>query len=71
LIGRPIAPLLGALLLLQACDDGGDDGRRSQAGEPPEVTVATPLMKELVEWDEFTGRFAAVQRVEIRPQVSG
>jgi RND family efflux transporter MFP subunit len=71
LIGRPIAPLLGALLLLQACDDGGDDGRRSQAGEPPEVTVATPLMKELVEWDEFTGRFAAVQRVEIGPQVSG
>jgi len=28
-------------------------------------------MQELVEWDEFTGRFAAVQRVEIRPRVSG
>jgi len=68
---RRLPLLLGALLLLQACDDGGDDRRSAGNDEPPEVTVATPLMKELVEWDEFTGRFAAVQRVEIRPRVSG
>jgi RND family efflux transporter MFP subunit len=67
---RP-ALLFGALLLLSACDDAGNGGGPAGSGEPPEVTVATPLMKELVEWDEFTGRFAAVQRVELRPQVSG
>ena len=38
---------------------------------PPPVTVATPIRKEIVEWDEYTGRTAAVERVEIRPRVSG
>ena len=27
---------------------------------PPEVTVATPVYQEIVEWDEYTGQFAAV-----------
>lgn len=40
------------------------------AGAPP-VTVATPLQKELVEWDEFTGQFAPVDFVEVRARVSG
>jgi RND family efflux transporter MFP subunit len=71
LSGRRIALGLGALLLLAACDDGGNGGGGAAGGGPPEVTVATPLLQELVEWDEFTGRFAAVQRVEIRPRVSG
>src|SRR5690348_14261767 len=38
---------------------------------PPPVTVATPLRKEVVEWDEYTGRTAAVESVQIRPRVSG
>ena len=35
------------------------------------VTVATPLQKEITEWNEFVGRFEASRRVEVRPQVSG
>ena len=38
---------------------------------PPEVTVATPLPKQIVQWDEYTGQFDAVRRVEVRPRVSG
>ena len=38
---------------------------------PPPVTVATPIRKEIVEWDEYTGRTAAVESVDIRPRVSG
>lgn len=38
---------------------------------PLPVTVAKPLTKEIVEWDEFTGQFAAVDSVEIRSRVSG
>lgn len=38
---------------------------------PPQVTVATPLVKEITDWDEFTGRLYAVKSVEIRPRVSG
>jgi RND family efflux transporter MFP subunit len=38
---------------------------------PPAVTVSTPLQKEITEWDEFTGQFAAVDYVEVRARVSG
>ncbi len=42
-----------------------------QPPPPPAVTVAPVEQKELVEWDEFTGRTDAVESVEIRPRVSG
>ncbi len=42
----------------------------AQAG-PPQVTVAAPLASRVAQWDEFTGRFEAVARVEVRPRVSG
>ena len=35
------------------------------------VTVATPLAKRITQWDEFSGRFEAVESVEVRPRVSG
>lgn len=38
---------------------------------PPEVSVATVLSKPVRAWDEFTGRVAAVQTVDLRPRVSG
>ena len=38
---------------------------------PPEVTVATPMLKTVVQWDEYTGQFEAVRRVEVRARVSG
>src|SRR5262245_4818711 len=43
----------------------------SAAMPPPEVTVATPLQREITEWDEYTGQFSAVDFVEMRPRVSG
>ena len=41
------------------------------AAPPPPVTVSNPLRRELIEWDEFTGQFAAIDYVEIRARVSG
>lgn len=38
---------------------------------PPEVTVAAPLVREVLDWDEFTGRFEAPQTVEVRARVGG
>lgn len=38
---------------------------------PPEVTVATPLKKMVIDWDEYTGRFQAVERVEVQSRVDG
>ena len=38
---------------------------------PPEVSVATVLVKDVRPWDEFTGHIEAVETVELRPRVSG
>ena len=43
----------------------------AQAPAAPAVTVSAPLQKEIVEWDEYTGQFAAVDYVEIRARVNG
>jgi len=42
-------------------------------GGPPAmpVSVAEPLAKRVIQWDEFSGRFEAVASVEIRARVSG
>jgi RND family efflux transporter MFP subunit len=48
-----------------------DTATAGGATPPPEVSVAPALSRQITEFDEFTGRFAAVERVEIRPRVSG
>src|SRR6202045_1865697 len=41
-------------------------------GPPPaDVTVSKPEQKEVVNWNEFTGRTAAVKLVNVTPRVSG
>jgi multidrug efflux system membrane fusion protein len=45
---------------------------KAQGGPPaPSVTIAAPLAKRITNWDEYTGRFEAIESVEIRPRVSG
>jgi RND family efflux transporter MFP subunit len=41
------------------------------APPPAAVTVAQPLQREVNQWDDYVGRFAASQSVEVRPRVSG
>ncbi|EIM27895.1 efflux RND transporter periplasmic adaptor subunit [Microvirga lotononidis] len=38
---------------------------------PPPVTVAKPIVKDIVEQDDFIGRFEAIDQVDIRARVSG
>ena len=54
------------LLVIAGC---GGKGPPSMG--PPTVTVATPLVRQITDWDEYTGRLAAVESVEIRARVSG
>jgi RND family efflux transporter MFP subunit len=50
---------------------GGGGSQASSAPPPPPVTVSTPLQHEVVEHDEYTGQFAAVDYVELRARVNG
>jgi len=38
---------------------------------PPAVTVSLPLEREVIEWDEYTGRLDPVDSVDVRARVSG
>jgi RND family efflux transporter MFP subunit len=63
-------------LLLAACGEkqqgaGAPGGPGGPGGPPPTVTVAAPLLKPIVDWDDYIGRFEARQSVEVRPRVSG
>lgn len=52
------------------CGKSGQGGTAPQA-QPPAVTVATPLAREVVDWDEFTGYLESPQAVEVRARVGG
>jgi multidrug efflux system membrane fusion protein len=57
--------------LAVALGTGCNRGQAQPKMTPPAVTVAPVERKELVEWDEFTGRTEAIESVEVRPRVSG
>jgi RND family efflux transporter MFP subunit len=65
---RAAAAFVGLCTLALAAGCGNEAG--PQAG-PPEVTVATPLARKVTDWDEYTGRLAAPETVEMRARVSG
>jgi RND family efflux transporter MFP subunit len=55
---------------------GPERGRAPAAGTPgaappPQVTISRPVVREVVEWDEYTGRFDAVDTIEVRARVAG
>ncbi|WP_427789934.1 efflux RND transporter periplasmic adaptor subunit [Brevundimonas diminuta] len=52
---------------LYGCSKGQD---APEQGAPP-VTVAAPLSQQVVDWDEFTGRFEAPRSVDVRARVGG
>lgn len=57
--------ILTASVLLAACQ------KPQPQPPPPQVTVAPAIVKDVRDWDEFTGHFEAVDAVEVRPRVSG
>ena len=44
---------------------------KQAAGKVPELSVSRPISRKVIEWDEFTGRFDAVESVDVRARVSG
>jgi RND family efflux transporter MFP subunit len=64
-----LAPLLLAVAsVLGACGQGD---QKQAAPPPPTVTVAKPAKQSVTDYDEYVGRFIAVDMVEVRARVSG
>src|SRR6266850_2516859 len=49
---------------------GEEPPQQAASGAPP-VTVAQPTKRTVTDWDEFTGRFEAVEEVQVRARVGG
>ncbi|WP_291698001.1 efflux RND transporter periplasmic adaptor subunit [Bradyrhizobium sp.] len=64
--------MLSVIVLAAAVSGCGQAPPASQAAAPPPpVTVAQPAKRTVTDWDEFTGRFDAVEEVQVRPRVGG
>ena len=64
------AILVLCAFLLAGCDLQANKAEISKA-KPQRVEAAKPTVKTITEWDEYTGRFTAVESVQIRARVSG
>ncbi len=62
--------LSGGVLLLAACGPAGEPEPPPWM-QTPAVSVARPEVRQITDWDEYTGRLAAVGEVEVRARVSG
>lgn len=56
----------GSLALLAGCNS-----KVAPVEPAPTVLVAAPRVQQVMDWDDYAGRFEAVDSVEVRPRVSG
>jgi len=68
----PAAALSIVALSLGMAGCARNEAATAAAAPPaPEVSVAQVVSRPVTDFNEFTGRFVAVERVEVRPRVSG
>jgi RND family efflux transporter MFP subunit len=65
--GRDIVLLCALATLVASCGEGPKQG----GPPPPAVTIAKPAKRTVTDFDEYVGRFAAINSVEVRARVSG
>lgn len=63
-----VMALAASLVVLPGCKK-----KEAEMGQmpPPAVSVAQPERRDIIEWDEYTGRLEAKESVEIRARVNG
>ena len=59
------------IILAFTIDNSGDSSDSVSEAQLMPIDVANPVSEEITEWDEYTGRFEASNRVDIRARVSG
>jgi RND family efflux transporter MFP subunit len=71
--------LLGLLLFLLSASwfvfgpvwSPANKDQPAPAASLPKVTISRPVVREIIEWDEYTGRLEATESVEVRARVNG
>jgi membrane fusion protein, multidrug efflux system len=66
-----LAIRISAVIAASALAGCGEQKPPQQAAAAPAVTVAQPVQRTVTDWDEFTGRFEAVEEVQVRARVGG
>ena len=66
--GAKLALALALATVVASC---GERQQQGGAPPPPTVTVAKPVKRTVFDYDEYVGRFTAVNSVEVRARVSG
>ena len=66
---RGLSPLI--ILLAVGLSGCSEKPPQQAAAAAPPVTVAQPTKRTVTDWDEFTGRFEAVEEVQVRARVGG
>src|SRR5438552_2064339 len=69
-LATALAGAVAMLVLVPGCEESTSQGATT-AAPPPPVNVMVPAEREVQEFDDFTGRVAAVESLEIRSHVSG
>ncbi|HEY4330706.1 MAG TPA: biotin/lipoyl-binding protein, partial [Phycisphaerae bacterium] len=64
----PLVGVMGAGLLMAGCEK---PAAAPVAPPPPKVTVAHPIVRDVTQWDDYTGHLEAVETVDVKAQVSG
>src|SRR5262245_5979969 len=64
-----IPVVVATLLAVAGC--APNEAAPAAAAQAPHVSVARVVSRSVTDFDEFTGKFTAVERVELRPRVSG
>ena len=66
--GYSVVSLCALAILVASC---GEEKKQAGAPPPPAVTVAKPVKRTVTDFDEYVGRFTAINSVEVRARVSG
>ena len=66
--GRLLLAVIASVVTLSGCEQKPS---QASAPPPPPVAIAQPLTRTVTDWDEFTGRFDAVEEVQVKARVGG
>jgi RND family efflux transporter MFP subunit len=62
---------IGGLVVLAAVLSGCDTTPPVAETPPPPVSVSQPLLREVIDYDDYEGRIAAIPTIEVRARVRG